>query len=467
MLRLGRTSLRLSLQFAFLYSVLSAVVFAGAYWITNYEVRDDLHEQMSSDAIILSSIYAGNGIEALSTSVAVMSDVDFENVRIFQLKAPDGKILAGNVGHIDADVLGGYVSADKIEVIGDPAAETSGYWITQNNIGPYSLLQGTGDHIIAEVLETFGITLVAGSILIMILGSFVGVWVGRLTESRIQSISGTLERVFAGELSARVPTDNISNDDLSRVSRSINKTLEQLESLMESQVQISNDIAHDLRTPLQRLRQRLEKMSNQDGIDPLDASAALEQTEEIIGTFHALLRIAQLEAGDRRERFQHTDLGGLIINVHEAFEPSAEEIGQNLLVKIPERPVMVFGDPDLLMQLISNFVENSLRHTPPGTSTELAVSLESGVPVLCVSDDGPGINPEDREKVFRRFYRGGKSRTTGGNGLGLSLCKAIAELHHASVKLLDNVPGLRVEVRFPANNERALRGEPDKSEQLN
>ena len=155
MLRLGRTSLRLSLQFAFLYSVLSAVVFAGAYWITNYEVRDDLHEQMSSDAIILSSIYAENGIEALSTSVAVMSDVDFENVRIFQLKAPDGKILAGNVGHIDADVLGGYVSADKIEVIGDPAAETSGYWITQNNIGPYSLLQGTGDHIIAEVLETF------------------------------------------------------------------------------------------------------------------------------------------------------------------------------------------------------------------------------------------------------------------------------------------------------------------------
>ena len=454
MLRLGRTSLRLSLQFAFLYSVLSAVIFVGAYWFTNYEVRDWLHDQMVSDTKVLTRIYEEDGVEALSTSINVMVDINFENARIFQLRAGDGRILAGNIDHVDVDVMEGYISADIVRINGGHADEVSGYWVTQTSLGPYILVQGTGNHVIAEVLEALGISLVAGFILIMAFGSFVGIWVGRLTESRIQSISGTMGRVAAGELSARVPAETRSNDDLSRVSSEINATLEQLESLVESQIQISNDIAHDLRTPLQRLRQRLERMSNQSPIDPDDANLALEQTEDLIGTFNAMLRIAQLEAGDRRERFQPTDLGTLATNIFEAFEPSAEEAGQNLLLKTQALPVVVSGDPDLLMQLLSNMVENSLRHTPKGTTIEIEVSQRDDIPVLSVSDNGPGIAPEDRERVFRRFYRGEKSRTTGGNGLGLSLCKAIAELHHANLALSDNHPGLKMEARFlSARNE--------------
>lgn len=449
MLRLGRTSLRLSLQFAFLYSVLSAIIFVGAYWFTNYEVRDWLHDQMISDQTILFSIYDKNGINDLIKSVEVMADVNFENARIFQLVGEDGTVLAGNISQLDGSASGGYISVDRIKIDGEPSDEVSGYWIMQNSVGPYTLLQGTGDHVIAEVLEALGITLVAGFILIMALGTFAGVWVGRLTERRIESISGTMERVSAGQLSARVSLDGASNDDLSRVTNSINATLEQLENLVESQVQISNDIAHDLRTPLQRLRQRLEKMSYQDVVDPMDASAALEQTEDVISTFNALLRIAQLEAGDRRERFQPTDLTNVVTNVHEVFEPSAEEGGQFLHMKAPKQLVTVLGDPDLLMQLVSNLVENSLRHTPEGTSIEIEVSQLDECPILSVSDTGPGIAPEDRDKVFRRFYRGEQSRTTGGNGLGLSLCKAISELHHARIEISDNVSGLRVEVRFP------------------
>ena len=276
---------------------------------------------------------------------------------------------------------------------------------------------------------------------------------GRLTEERIETISGTLEKVSAGVLSARVPTRGGSNDDLSRVSVSINETLEKLENLVESQVQISNDIAHDLRTPLQRLRQRLEKMSNERTVDPQSAVAALEQTEDIISTFNALLRIAQIEAGDRRERFQQTDLGKLVTNVYEAFEPSAEEVGQSIELDAPPVPVFVWGDPDLLMQLISNLVENALRHTPAGTAIRIAVSGAADSATFTISDNGPGINPADRGKVFRRFYRGEKSRTSGGNGLGLSLCKAIAELHHATIRLTDNDPGLRIDIRFATNQK--------------
>ena len=450
MFRLGRTSLRLSLQFAFLYSVLAAVIFVGAYWFTNYEVRDWLHDQMASDTAILKEIYEKAGIDELSKSMDVMAVVDFENARIFQLLGPEGDVLAGNVSRIVGPVSDKYILADRVEIDGEHADEISGYWITQNAVGPYTLLQGTGNHVIAEVLEALGITLVAGFILIMSFGTFAGVWVGRLTERRIESISGTMENVSQGDLSVRIPMDDLSNDDLSRVATSINATLEQLENLMESQVQISTDIAHDLRTPLQRLRQRLEKMAGQQVIDPQEADAALAQTEDIIGTFNALLRIAQIEAGDRRERFQRTDLRDLVTNVHEAFEPSAEDAGQQLHLKMPDRPVVVLGDPDLLMQLISNIVENALRHTPEGTTITLEAMSVDNVPVLCVADTGPGIAPEDREKVFRRFYRGEKSRTTGGNGLGLSLCKAIAELHHAELEVSDNKPGLRIEARFPA-----------------
>lgn len=450
MLRLGRTSLRLSLQFAFLYSVLSAVIFVGAYWFSNYEVRDWLHDQMRSDKDILIEIYDENGIDELAKSVNVMARVNFENARIFQLVGPDGAVLAGNVKQIDGPERRGYISAEKVVIDGEHDDEISGYWVTEEKFGQYTLIQGTGNHVIAEVLEALGISLVSGFILIMGIGSFAGVWVGRLTEQRIDAISGTMQEVAEGKLAARIPTDGASNDDLDRVSVSINSTLEQLEDLMESQVQISNDIAHDLRTPLQRLRQRLEKMAGQQVIDPQEADAALAQTEDIIGTFNALLRIAQIEAGDRRERFQRTDLRDLVTNVHEAFEPSAEDAGQQLQLKMPDQPVIVLGDPDLLMQLTSNLVENALRHTPEGTAITLEAMSVADIPVLCISDTGPGIAPDDREKVFRRFYRGEKSRTTGGNGLGLSLCKAIAELHHAELDVSDNQPGLRIEARFPA-----------------
>ncbi|MCA0042002.1 sensor histidine kinase [Celeribacter litoreus] len=452
MFNLGRTSLRLSLKFAFLYSVLSAIIFAGAYWFTEYEVRNWLHAQMAADTEVLIDIYEQSGVEEMARSVNLMAAVNFENDRIFQLQGPDGEVLGGNLLQINGPITEQYIAADSVEVSGDTSDEISGYWIIQNAVGPYILLQGTGNHVLSEVLEAMSITLVTGIILIMALGSFAGVWVGRLTERQIASISGALGRVADGQLSARIPIIDAPTDDLSRVAVSINGALEQLENLMESQIQISNDIAHDLRTPLQRLRQRLEKMTRQRVVDPEEAEIALTQTEDIIDTFNALLRIAQLEAGDRRERFQTTDLRSIVTNVHEAFEPSAEDAGQLLLLEASEEPVLVSGDPDLLMQLVSNLVENALRHTPEGTEISLEATHSNSHPVLRVSDNGPGIAHENYEKVFRRFYRGEKSRTTGGNGLGLSLCKAIADLHHAELKISDNNPGLRIEAHF-ANAE--------------
>ncbi len=447
--RFGRTSLRLSLQFALLYSVLAATIFVGAYWYTDSVVSGWLKDQMASETSVLEQTYRREGISGLVNSVNVMTNVNFENVRVFQLIGADGKTLAGNISGLKTQRREGYVPTNAVEIEGQQSAEVLGYWMTHSQIGPYTLVQGTGNNLITEVLEALALTLVLGFILIVALGSCVGVWVGRLTESRIQAISATLEKVSAGVLSARVTEEDRSHDDLSRVSAAINKTLTQLEALVESQVQISNDIAHDLRTPLQRLRQRLERMASQEVVDPNDAELALEQVEQLIGTFNALLRIAQIEAGNRRERFQSIDMVALVSNVHEAFEPSAEEGGQTLVFQVSQGAARVFGDPDLLMQLVSNLVENALRHTPVGTEITVDVTAKPSGIVLSVSDTGPGIDPQDRGKVLRRFYRGEKSRTTEGNGLGLSLCAAIAELHDAKMQLKANNPGLCVEVTFP------------------
>lgn len=449
MRKFGRTSLQLSLQFAFLYSVLATIIFVGAYWATEYEVRDMLWEQMRSDAETLTELYEREGIDVLAARVDTLSKVNFESGRIFRLSAQDGAVLAGNVLRMDAPVDDPFVSVDRISIDGELSDEVFGYWVTELRLGPNTLLLGTGDHVISEVLEALGFSLAVGFFALLAIGMLVGLWVGRLTERRIEAISTTLAAVADGSLSARVPVAPVSNDDLSRVASRINDTLEQLEAVIESQRQISNDIAHDMRTPLQRLRQRLERMSGQNVIDPQDAESALAQTEELIATFNALLRIAEIEAGARRAHFRITDLVQIGENVRDVFDPSAEDGGYSLTLSAPGAPVSVFGDPDLLTQLLSNLVENALRHTPPGTKIELLVSESDTGPMLAVSDTGPGIAPEEREKIFRRFFRGDKSRTKAGNGLGLSLCHGVAGLHHAQISVLDNQPGVRIEVRFP------------------
>lgn len=218
MFKSGRTSLRLSLQFAFLYSVLSAVIFAGAYWFSNYEVRDWLHDQMNSDREILLEIFEENGIDDLVKSVDVMARVNFENARIFQLLGPDGTVLAGNITQIDGEEQREYVSAENVFIIGEHEEEISGYWIIDEKFGQYTLVQGTGNHVIAEVLEALGISLVSGFILIMGIGSFAGVWVGRLTEQRIEAISTTMEEVAEGKLAARIPIDETCFDEYQQYS---------------------------------------------------------------------------------------------------------------------------------------------------------------------------------------------------------------------------------------------------------
>ena len=447
-LGLNRTSVRLSLQFAFLYAILSAVMFFGAYWMTDFEVRDWIKDQMRADAVALQVIHDSNGAGVLTDRVAILSEFSFENERIYQLRGPDGAHLAGTIIKIEQAGNRNYLPVTAVDLGVLPDPEVSGYWIRVDRIGPYTLIQGTGDHVIAEVMEALSIALVAGYILVISAGLIIGQSVGVRTERRIGRIMETLEDVSRGALAERIPASGGDMDDLSRVSGAVNTALDQLQTLLESQKQIATDIAHDLRTPLQRLRQRLERMI-EGRPDDEDLQAALGETENLIETFKALLRIAQIESDVQHKHFVPVDLGNIARDVAEIYQPVAEDEGQTLIASVPEKAVQVHGDPALLGQLLANLIENAIRHCPPGSTFHVALEDGADGPVLSVSDDGPGIPKNESEKVFRRFYRIDKSRTSEGHGLGLPLVKAICRLHDARIDLADNAPGLRVCVTFP------------------
>lgn len=443
-----RTSLRLSLQFAFLYSVLSGLMFIGAYWATEYEIKKLSADQLSSDAGTFTSIYRTDGAEALIFTITALSEVNFESARIFQLLDENGHMVAGNI--LDDVTVGGseFLPAEGLHLSAQMDEDITRYWVRSDAVGPYTLIQGAGNHIVTEVLEALGIALIVGYLLVVGLGLLFGVRVGWLTERSISSISNTLAKISEGQLDARIPLAASAGDDLTRVSADINATLEQLKHLLQSQEQITTDIAHDLRTPLQRLHQRLEKMLTAERVSPEDVEASMRQTEEIISAFNALLRIAQIEAVGRQAQFADVDLNVIVGNVVDLFEPACEENGQALEFRPLEANAFVIGDRDLLMQLFSNLIENATTHCPADTTIEVTIEQDQSCIVVVVSDNGPGIEDADRERIFTRFYRAEKSRHTPGNGLGLPLAKAIADMHGASLEVADRAPGVAFSVRF-------------------
>jgi signal transduction histidine kinase len=237
-------------------------------------------------------------------------------------------------------------------------------------------------------------------------------------------------------------------DDLDRISISVNAALARTELLLKTVQQISTDIAHDLKSPLARLRQTLEAATlAPEGPSKAAIETAIVQADALVETFEALLRIANIEAGGRRARFAGVDLGHVLDAVVDAFGPAAEDAGQQLTLSISDS-CEVIGDKGLLTQLFANLVENAIRHGDKGNLISVSAEAHGKQIVVNVADHGPGIPEAERENVLRRFYRLDRSRSTPGDGLGLALVKAIADLHGAKLFLSDADPGLVCTVAF-------------------
>jgi len=269
---------------------------------------------------------------------------------------------------------------------------------------------------------------------------------------RIEAINQTSREIMGGELSRRVPTDG-SGDDFDQLAVSLNRMFERIEQLMAAVREVSSNIAHDLRTPLTRLRTKLElaqdRAAGSEEVREMVLKAA-EDADELLTTFNALLRIARVEARGRRSGFDAVDLNRLVLDVAEFYEPLAAEKGLEIAVRADEL-LMVSGDRDLLFQALANLVDNAVKHTTPGGCITLSAESRAGGAEVRVADTGPGIPAELREKVFERFFRIDDSRSTPGSGLGLSLVRAVAELHGGIVTLEDNAPGVRAVLALSAS----------------
>ncbi|TPL96393.1 HAMP domain-containing protein [Mesorhizobium sp. B2-3-11] len=444
---LRSTPFRLALTFAFLFML--AFVLAGAivYQMMSADLAEQLDDTIKETYSVIAATYADNDLRELVETVENHSARSPGKEQLFSLTDAAGNRIAGN---FTAAGLPDGFSMFGAEMPGlPPDTEYRAY------SGPVGANTLTIAFSLSETEELETIMLMSfGWATLIITGLAVagGALLAARVQRRLDGIAATMVDVSHGRLDTRIPLTG-KGDDIDIVSSQVNAALDRLSALVEGMKQVSADIAHDLKTPLNRLQMILESAADkaarhQDVSD--DLADARTEGHQINETFDALLRIAQIEAGARRARFTDVDPGEILRTIAEVYTDVAEDDGKSLLPpRLEETTGRIHGDRELLTQMVANLVENTLRHCPPGTSIKLSVTRQGDRVLASVADNGPGIPAGECEKVFQRLYRLDHSRSTPGSGLGLSLVRAIADLHGATITLEDCRPGLAVVVSFP------------------
>lgn len=440
------TGLRLAALYTTAFAVAVLLLGAVTLFSTRHALSGQFDRRIRSEAEAMLHEYGSEGligvVEAVHERDRTAGALDYG------LQGPGGKPMAGRLAGVAAPM--GWSVVAHGPVGREETVRVFKVALPQGHILLVGDDEDTIEALDGAVLQGFGLTLVG----VVILGAAGGFALSNDLHRRLTAISGTAEAIIDGDLARRVPLRG-SDDDLDRLAQTINRMLDRIGALMESLKQVSNDIAHDMRTPLTRLRQRLEASLATPDERSAAVEAALSDLDAILDTFAALLRIAQIEGGARRAGFRSCDLSTVAMTVVDAFAPSAEEQRQTLTLA-PTGPAWVDGDAELLTQMLVNLVENSLRHAGAGANIRVSVSVSGGSPALHVVDDGPGAPEAERDRLFDRFYRLERSRSTPGSGLGLALVAAVAKLHGADVRLLDAAPGFEARVIFPAPSAATL-----------
>ena len=437
-------SFRLTLFHAGLFAVAGLLLFGMIYWAaTDFAAQDEAKELELEIALVEDEmrLLGENRLpEIIDTHLQRRQDVR----AIYLLQDAEGRKITGN---IDArtPVLG--PTMVPVDFDGEIRNVRAHGHVLAN--GQYILL-GQDAHILREMEETLLQSFGAGLVFVLVAMILGGGYIGARYVARVGEISRTARAIVRGDMASRAMVTG-RGDEFDDLAMSLNAMLDRIDELMRSMRQISNDVAHDLRTPLTRLRQRLELAQRRvHSVDDYSGAigGAMRDVDFILETFGALLRIAQIEAGELAMPSIPVDLSALVRMVADDFAPAAEDNGHGLTADI-ENGVAIEGDPRLITQLLANLVDNAIRHTPAGTPINLQARLDGNRPVLAVADTGPGIPVAEMENVLKPFYRLEASRTTEGSGLGLNLVAAIAKQHRAELKLASLAPGLLVEIIFP------------------
>ncbi len=448
-------ALRVSLRYALLFTMVTAVALAVVYWNSSKYIEAQIEVGLSSELNAFALQATKHPLADLIHSVDEHVETQGPDHRYYLLLDKHGQRLAGNLKQWPDDFAADGAThnlwlsdhlipgeRDNDDEFATAAALTlaggARLFIAQGS----TKVEALTDH----TLNTILIVLAAAAVIAIVMGIRMGSTMLR----RVDGINATLGAIMEGDLGRRIAVSG-RGDEFDALAERLNAMLARIEKLMKGMRQVTENVAHDLRSPLNRLRSRLEVtlLRRRDERQYVSAiEDTVDELEQLLRTFNAMLRIAQAESGAYRADFHEVDLSELAGDMVDLYRTLAEEKSQTLTVSAPQ-DVIVIGDRDLLAQMLGNLVENAIKFTPNGGTIEAAVSSVGQEAVLTVTDSGPGIPAADRERVFDRFTRLDPARSTPGNGLGLSLVRAITRIHGATITLDENHPGLKVEIRFP------------------
>jgi signal transduction histidine kinase len=458
------TAFRLTLVYLFLFALFAASLLGYFAWNTRRLINEQITATVTAETDEIVDLYTRRGLRILVPTIENRALRPGAN--LYLVTTPEGKAIGGNVGALAPGVMAstgwsetGYRRLDEQ----DTADHRALVRVTELTNG-FRLLVGRD---LEERRRLFGIVAHAAQwslLVVIVLGIGGGIFVARRVLQRIDAMTGTTQRIMAGDLSGRLPVGR-SGDELDRLAENLNAMLERIEALMTGLKEVSDNIAHDLKTPLTRLRNRAEEALASSGSEA-EYRAALERTIEesdgLIRTFNALLMIARAESGQARGNMDDFDAADIARSIHELYEPLAEDDGMTLRVKAA--PATLHGNRELIGQALANLVENAIKYGKPSPVVQpldpaaaarvreilIEARREGDTVLLSVTDHGPGIPESDRRHAVERFVRLEASRTLPGSGLGLSLASAVATLHGGELRLADSHPGLTATLAIPA-----------------
>jgi len=447
------TAFKLSAIYIAVFSIFSVFFVLYISHTANQLLGEQLQETIAAELFGLANEYRSGGLLGIVDEITRRSHQP--GASLYLITDVSGRVLAGNVSRVPARLLNNSGS-EPITVPYERYAGDTGDRVAMIQVvrlpGGFRMLVGrdVGEReqfrkIIARALA-WALALMIG---LALLSWF---FVSRRVLKRIDSLSAASRKIMVGDLSGRLEVTG-TGDEFDRLAESLNAMLDRIERLLLGLKNVSDNIAHDLKTPLTRMRNRVEAtLAGQEDSEAYRATlaATIEESDQLIKTFNALLMIARMEAGSQDEAMAEVEIGSVVRDVAELYEPAAEEKGVTLAVEIGE-PLTLTANRELLGQALANLIDNALKYATgvDAARIRISVSRSDNQVAVSVADNGPGIPEADRERVLQRFVRLEESRSLPGSGLGLSLVAAVANLHHGTVELGDGNPGLVVTLRLP------------------
>lgn len=442
-----RTSLfQLTLIYVVLFGLSVVALFAFMYWTTIGYLERQTDAVIQADIDGLAEQYIQRNLPGLVEVVRDRVRRDTEGRSAYLVVDANLRPLAGNVSYWPREFNRGGEWVNFLR--NRPDRDNVPVRARVLAIGPnYRLMVGREIRELEQINQEFRRASIWGLSLTMGLSLAGGLLMALSAQRRIAQLNRTTRQIIAGDLSQRVPLSG-SQDEHEDLARNVNAMLDQIEHLLTGIRHVGDSIAHDLRGPLTRLRTRLESLSDQAEPSKAQLEECLAQADALLDTFNALLRIARVESGAYRSAFASVDLSQIVLDVAELYQAAAEEKHIALTCEIVEH-AHVFGDRELLAQALTNLLDNAIKYTPANGSIDLRLTTDAQMVRVSVADTGPGVPIADRERVLARFARLDEARSKPGNGLGLSLVRAVAEQHDGRLTLDDNEPGLIVLLELP------------------